>query len=307
MKKHLTKLMDLTKEDILNILNLADQMKRDLKNNKDHKVLSGKTLAMIFKKPSTRTRVSFETGMYQLGGQALFLSANDLQFAQGESIRDTAQALSRYVDGIMLLAIEQEDVESLAQWSTVPVINGLSNFSHPCQILADLMTIREHKGALEDVRLAYIGDGSNVCNSLIVGGLLCGLKISVAVPEGFDPHPDVLTFVKEFTNRNPDDFLLTRKPQLAVEKANVLVTNRWASVGQEFDEDDRKETFADFQINSNILDLADPKAMVLHCLPAYRGEEISSEVFETHANSIFDAIENRLHVQKAIMALLMGS
>lgn len=321
MKKDLTKLMDLTKEDILDILNLADQMKKDLKLGKDHKVLAGKTLSLIFQRPSTRTRISFETGMYQLGGQALFLNMSDqamflnvvdIPFTPREPIQDTARTLSRYVDGIVFRAYNQEDVDALAKWSTVPVINGLSDFAHPCQTLADLMTIKDHMGALKDVRLAYVGDGNNVCNSLIVGSLLCGLKVSVAVPEGYDPHPDVLAFAKNITEKNPDDFLLTRSPKLAVQKANVLVTGKW-TIRQEPDEAeyefeyDIKDTFSDFQINNSILDLADPKAMVLHRLPAFRGDEISEEIFEAHASSIFDGVENRLHVQKAVMAILMGN
>ena len=302
MKKDLTKLMDLTKEEILDILNLADQMKYNLKHGKDHKVLTGKSLAMIFQKASTRTRVSFEVGMYQLGGQPLFLSAADLQIGRGEPVQDTARVLSRYVDGIMIRTFEQSEVEDLAKWSTIPVINGLTDFAHPCQILADLMTIREYLSALEGVRLAYIGDGNNVCNSLIVGGLICGLKVSIAVPEGYDPHPDILAFTQKY----PDSFTLVRNPQEAVKAADVLVTDVWASMGQEAEAEARKKAFAGFQINHELLDLADPKAIVLHCLPAHRGEEISAEALEAHAGPIFDEAENRLHAQKAVMALLMG-
>jgi len=302
MKKDLTKLMDITKEDILNILSLADQMKYNLKHGKEQKVLEGKSLAMIFEKSSTRTRVSFEVGMYQLGGQALFLSANDLQIGRGEPIEDTARVLSRYVDGIMIRTFEQSKVEDLAKWSTIPVINGLTDFAHPCQVLADLMTIREYMSVLEGVRLAYIGDGNNMCNSLIAGGLICGLTVSIAVPEGHDPHPDVLSFAKKY----PGAFHLTRNPQEAARKADVLVTDVWASMGQEAEIEERKKTFSGFQINHDILALADPKAIVLHCLPAHRGEEISAEALEAHAGPIFDEAENRLHAQKAVMALLMG-
>ena len=302
MKKDLTKLMDLTKEDILDILSLADQMKYNLKHGKEHKVLAGKSLAMIFQKASTRTRVSFEVGMYQLGGQALFLSDTDLQIGRGEPVEDTARVLSRYVDGIMIRTFAQSEVEALAKWSTVPVINGLTDFAHPCQVLADLMTIREYLSSLEGVRLAYIGDGNNMCNSLIVGGLTCGLKVSVAVPEGYDPHPDILAFTQKY----PDAFTLSRCPQEAVKSADVLVTDVWASMGQESEAEARKKAFAGFQINNELLDLANPKAIVLHCLPAHRGEEISADVMEAHAGPIFDEAENRLHVQKAVMALLMG-
>jgi len=299
--KHLTKLLDLTTEDILNILSLADQMKYNLKHDKEHKVLAGKTLAMIFQKASTRTRVSFEAGMYQLGGHAMFLSANDLQIGRGEPIEDTARVLSRYVDGIMIRTFAQEEVESLAHWGSIPVINGLTDFEHPCQVLADLMTIREYMSALEGVKLCYIGDGNNMCNSLIVGGLKCGMKVSIAVPVGYEPHRRILDFAEKH-----GDFTLYRSPQEAAEKADVLVTDTWTSMGQEGEADARLKAFDGYQINQELLDLADKKAIVLHCLPAYRGMEISAETLEAHANSIFDEAENRLHAQKAIMALLMG-
>jgi len=299
--KHLTKLMDLSKEEILEILSLADQMKYNLKHGKEHKMLAGKTLAMIFQKASTRTRVSFEAGMYQLGGHAMFLSSNDLQIGRGEPVQDTARVLSRYVDGIMIRTFAQQEVEDLAKWGTIPVINGLTDFAHPCQVLADLMTIREYKSTLEGVRMAYLGDGNNMCNSLIVGGLKCGLIVSVAVPEGYDPHPDVLAFAAEYPNFN-----LYRTPQEAVKKADVVITDVWASMGQEAEAAARQKAFAGYQINNELLDLADSKAIVLHCLPAHRGEEISAEVLEAHAGSIFDEAENRLHAQKAVMALLMG-
>ena len=294
MKKDLTKLMDLTKEDILKILNLADQMKHNLKHGKKEKLLKGKTLAMIFQKPSTRTRVSFEMGMYQLGGHALSLNYQDLQLGHGEPVEDTARSLSRYVDGIMIRASAQSEVEALANWSSIPVINGLTDYAHPCQVLADLMTIREYTNRLEEVRLAYIGSGNNVCNSLIVGGLTCGLKISAAIPQGYDPPPSVLDFAKKY----PQNFNLVRSPRQAADKAEVLVTDIWGDVD--------KESFAEFQINRGLLNLADPKAIVLHCLPAKRGEEITADILEAHAGPIFDEAENLLHVQKAVMALLMG-
>jgi ornithine carbamoyltransferase len=299
--KHLTKLLDLSQEDILNILSLADQMKYNLKHGKDHKVLAGKTLAMIFQKASTRTRVSFEAGMYQLGGHAMFLSANDLQIGRGEPVEDTARVLSRYVDGIMIRTFAQEEVESLAKWGSIPVINGLTDFEHPCQVLADLMTIREYLSALEGVKLCYIGDGNNMCNSLIVGGLKCDMKVSIAVPEGYEPHKTIL----DFANKH-DNFTLYRSPQEAAENADVLVTDTWISMGQESETEARKKAFAGYQINQELLDLADKKAIVLHCLPAYRDIEISADTFEAHANSIFDEAENRLHAQKAVMAMLMG-
>lgn len=300
MKKDLTKMMDLNQEDILNILSRADQMKYNLKHGKEHKELAGKSLAMIFQKSSTRTRVSFETGMYQLGGHALVLNASDLQMGRGEPIEDTARVLSRYVDGVMIRTFHQSDVEDLAKWSTIPVINGLTDFAHPCQVLADLMTIREYQSALEGVKVAYIGDGNNMANSLIVGCLTCGMKISVAVPEGYDPDPLALDFAKGNAS-----FKLTRNPQEAAENADVLITDTWTSMGQEAENAVRLKAFADYQINSALVALAHSKAIVLHCLPAYRGQEITAEVLEAHAGPIFDEAENRLHVQKAVMALLM--
>ena len=301
MKKDLLKLLDLTKQDIIEILDLAGHMKKELKQGKTHHILPGKTLAMIFEKPSTRTRVSFETGMYQLGGQALFLTSNDLQIGRGEPLEDTARVLSRYVDGIMIRTYHQEDVEKLAQWASIPVINGLTDFAHPCQVLADLMTIREYKGALEGVKLTYIGDGNNVCNSLIVGCLTAGMKISVAVPKGYDPHEDILDFAKNY----PGAFTLTRSPEEAAQASDVLVTDVWTSMGQEEEAIRRRRDFAGFQINSELMTLAASNAIVLHCLPAHREEEITAEVFEAHNKEIFDEAENRLHAQKAVMALLM--
>ncbi len=302
MNKDLTKMLDLNRQEILDILDLADQMKYNLKFGREQKVLAGKTLAMIFQKSSTRTRVSFETGMYQLGGQALFLSASDLQMGRGEPIEDTARVLSRYVGGIMIRTFAQREVEVLAQYAAVPVINGLTDYAHPCQILADLMTIREHLSALEGVRLCYIGDGNNVCNSLIVGALTCGMKVAVAVPEGHDPAPDVLSFAAQYAG----DFALLRDPKQAALGADVLVTDVWASMGQESEAAERRAVFAGYQINRELMSLANPKAMVQHCLPAHRGEEIAADVFEEHAGEIFDEAENRLHAQKAVLALLMG-
>ncbi|MCL1863539.1 MAG: ornithine carbamoyltransferase [Defluviitaleaceae bacterium] len=302
MKKHLLKMLDLSKDNILEILNLADQMKYDLKNGISHRVLEGKTLAMIFQKSSTRTRVSFETGMYQLGGQALFLSDKDLQIGRGEPIEDTARVLGRYVNGIMIRTFEQEEVEALAEWSGVPVINGLTDFAHPCQVLADLMTIREQHSVLEGLKMTYIGDGNNMANSLIVGALKCGMKISVATPKGYEPHPDVLAFAKDFST----DFELTTDPSLSVIHSDVVVTDVWASMGQEGEAQKRVKDFAGFQINDNLMQAANKKAIVLHCLPAHRGEEITAEIFEKHADVIFDEAENRLHAQKAVMALLMA-
>ena len=301
--KDLLKLMDLSREDILHILDTADQMKYSQKHGIPHQVLAGKTLAMIFEKNSTRTRVSFETGMYQLGGHALFLSGKESQIGRGEPIEDTARVLSRYCDGIMLRPYGQEEVETLAQSADIPVINGLTDFAHPCQVLADLMTVREKMTRLEGLKLTFIGDGNNMANSLIVGALKCGMKAAVACPEGFEPDPKVLDFAKDFGA----DFQLCRDPKEAAVGADVLVTDVWASMGQEEEKAKRVAAFAGvYQINDELMKLANPGCMVQHCLPAHREEEITTEVFEAHADEIFEEAENRLHAQKAVMALLMG-
>jgi len=275
-------------------------MKYNQKNNLPHDVLKGKQLAMIFAKSSTRTRVSFEVGINQLGGQALFLSQNDLQLGRGESIEDTAKVLSRYVDGIMIRTFKQSDVEELAKHSDVPVINGLTDFSHPCQILADLMTIREYLTVLEGKTVAWVGDGNNVCNSLIVGAATCGMKIRVATPVGYEPDPSAV-------ERVGDALRLTNDPKEAVTGADVVFTDVWTSMGQEGEAKERLEIFAPYQVNDELMSLAKPEAMVQHCLPAHKGEEISESVFNAHAGEIYDEAENRMHVQKAIMAMLMKS
>ncbi len=300
MTKDLLKMSDLSQKDILALLNLADQMKFNLKHGLSHQTLPGKTLAMIFTKASTRTRVSFEAGMYQLGGQALFLSGNDLQIGRGEPVEDTARVLSRYVDGIMIRTFAQAEVEALAQAASIPVINGLTDYAHPCQILADFMTIRERFSTLEGLNVCFVGDGNNMCNSLIVGSLLCGMHISVAVPKGYEPHPDVLSFAGERLH-------LTRDPREAAENADVVFTDVWASMGQEEESQLRREAFKSFQVNAALMALAHPGAMVQHCLPAHRGEEITAEVFDAHASEIFNEAENRLHVQKAVMTTLMST
>lgn len=300
--KHLLKLLDLTAEEISDILNLADQLKYETKNGIEHKLLAGKTLGMIFQKSSTRTRVSFETGMYQLGGQALFLSNRDLQIGRGEPVEDTARVLSRYLDGIMIRTFEQKEVEDLAEYGSIPVINGLTDFCHPCQVLADLMTIREHKGTLEGLKLCFIGDGNNMANSLIVGCLKMGMSVSVACPNGYAPDARVLDFAAAYGDR----FVLTESPAEAAECADVLYTDVWASMGEEAEAELRRRVFAGYQINDEIIDAAKPDAMVQHCLPAHREEEITAKVFEAHADEIFDEAENRLHAQKAVMVRLMA-
>lgn len=300
--KHLLKMMDLSTEEIIEILNLADQLKYELKHGIPHDHLKGKTLGMIFRKASTRTRVSFETGMYQLGGNPLYLSASDMQIGRGEPIQDTARVLSRYIDGIMIRTFDQAEVENLAEYGNIPIINGLTDLSHPCQVLADLMTIREYKGKLDGLKMCYIGDGNNMANSLIVGGLKTGMSVSVACPENYHPAATTLAFAKKY-----DCFELTDDPIKAAKDADVIFTDVWASMGQEGEAEIRKKAFKGFQINDEVTAVAKPDAMVQHCLPAHREEEITAKVFEEHANEIFDEAENRLHAQKAVMVLLMGN
>jgi len=299
--KHLLKLLDLSKEEILSILNLADQLKYEQKHGIAHAHLKGQSLGMIFQKSSTRTRVSFEVGMAQLGGHALFLSSADLQIGRGEPVQDTARVLSRYVDGMMIRTFEQSEVEDLARYGSIPVINGLTDFSHPCQVLADLMTIRETKGRLEGLKLCFIGDGNNMMNSLIVGGLKVGMQVSVACPRGYEPAGSVLEFAVGYD----DQFSLCHAPLEAAKEADVLITDVWASMGQEEEQLKRMKAFAGYQINAQTMAAACPDAMVLHCLPAHREEEITADVFEAHADEIFEEAENRLHAQKAVMTLLM--
>ncbi len=301
--KHLLKMLDLTSEEIIGILNLADQLKYEQKHGIPHKYLEGKTLGLIFEKASTRTRVSFEVGMYQLGGQPIFLSSKDMQIGRGEPVQDTARVLSRYLDGIMIRTFEQSEVEALAEYGSIPIINGLTDFCHPCQILADLMTIREFKGKLDGLKMCFIGDGNNMMNSLIVGALKTGMSISVACPEGYEPHEDVLAFAKEYG----DKFSMFRTPKEAVVDADVVITDVWASMGQEGEAEKRKKAFDGYQVNAELMALAKPDAMIQHCLPAHRGEEITEEVFEAHADEIFEEAENRLHAQKAVMVKCLGS
>ena len=294
--KHLLKLMDLSEKEIIEILNTADQLKYEKKNGIKHHILKGKTLGMIFEKSSTRTRVSFEVGMYDLGGTALFLSSRDLQIGRGEPVQDTARVLSRYLDGIMIRTFDQEEVESLASCGQIPVINGLTDYCHPCQVLADLMTIREYKGSISGNKLCYIGDGNNMTNSLIVGGIKMGMTVSVACPKGYTPDAEIMKWA-EATGR----FTCTDNVLEAAKDADVLYTDVWASMGQEDEAAMRKEIFKGYQINREVMNVAAKDAMVLHCLPAHREEEITAEVFEEHAAEIFDEAENRLHAQKAVL------
>lgn len=294
--KHLLKLMDWSQKEIAEVLNLADQLKFEKKNGIEHHLLKGKTLGMIFSKSSTRTRVSFEVGMYDLGGSALFLSARDLQIGRGEPVEDTARVLSRYLDGIMIRTFDQKEVEDLAKYGSIPIINGLTDYCHPCQVLADLMTIREYKGACAGNKLCYIGDGNNMTNSLIVGGIKMGMEVSVACPKGYEPDAEIMAWAKE-----NGKFTCTDNVLEAAKDADVLYTDVWASMGQEGEAEERKKVFKGYQINAEVMAVADEKAMVMHCLPAHREEEITAEVFEAHANEIFDEAENRLHAQKAVL------
>lgn len=295
------KLSDLSCEEITAVLDLADELKRKKKERIEHKMLKDKTLGMIFKKSSTRTRVSFEVGMYELGGNAIFLSSDNTQMGRGEPAEDTARVLSRYLDGIMIRTYEQEEVETLAKFASIPIINGLTDLCHPCQVAADLMTIREYKKELKGKKLCYIGDGNNMANSLIVGAVKTGMQISVACPGGYEPDDEIVRWAEQ-----NGSLVLSDDPQKCAKDADVLYTDVWASMGMESEIKERREIFAPYQINDEIMSLAKDDAMVLHCLPAHKEEEITEKVFEEHADEIFEQSENRLHVQKAIMVMLMA-
>ncbi|MBO5779291.1 MAG: ornithine carbamoyltransferase [Clostridia bacterium] len=299
--KHLLKLMDLSEQEIIELLNMADQLKYEKHNGIEHHHLKGKTLGMIFSKSSTRTRVSFEVGMYDLGGQALFLSSAHTQIGRGEPVEDTARVLSRYLDGIMIRTFDQEEVETLAKYGSIPIINGLTDYCHPCQVLADLMTIRERKGTLAGKKLVFIGDGNNMANSLIVGGIKTGMEVAIACPKSHQPDAEIMKWASE-----NGKFTCTDDIMAACRDADVLYTDVWASMGQEEEAAERKKIFAGYQINSEVMAVAHEGAMVLHCLPAHRGEEITAEVMEAHADEIFDEAENRLHAQKAVLVKLLG-
>lgn len=300
--KHLLKLADWSGEEIIATLDLADKLKKEKKAGVPHHVLAGKTLGMIFSKASTRTRVSFEVGMYDLGGSALFLSSHDLQIGRGEPVEDTARVLSRFLDGIMIRTFEQKEVEDLAKYGSIPIINGLTDYCHPCQVLADLMTIREHRGALAGNKLCFVGDGNNMANSLIVGGIKTGMKVAIACPSTHKPDAALMKWASE-----NGDFTCTESVLEAAEGADVLYTDVWASMGQEGEADERKLAFAGYCVDDSVMAVAKSDAMVQHCLPAHRGEEITAEVFEAHAGEIFDEAENRLHAQKAVLVRCLGA
>ena len=299
---------ELSTDDVEEILILAEELKAKQKAGIPHPLLQGKTLGMIFEKSSTRTRVSFEVGMYQLGGQALFLSSRDLQLGRGEPIKDTARVLSRYLDGIMIRTYGHERIEELARYADIPVINALSDLLHPCQALTDLLTIREHKGKnLAGLKMAYVGDGNNMTHSLMYAAAKVGMHFAAATPEGYEPNAEVVANAKADATATGATITVTHNPMEAVAGANVIVTDTWASMGQEAEHDARTAVFRPYQVNWELVaESGDARCIVMHCLPAYRGEEITEDVFEEFADVIFDEAENRLHVQKAIIALVMG-
>lgn len=299
-------LQDFTREEIETILKTAEMMKIWNKIGKPHRVLEGKTLAMIFQKPSTRTRISFEVGIYQLGGYGLYLNANDLQLRRGETIADTARVLSRYVDGIMARVFDHKDVEDLAKYASVPVINGLSDFSHPCQALADYQTILEKKGRIQGLKIVYVGDGNNVAHSLMIAGTKLGANVVVATPEGFEPDEKVIKWAEQNAAESGGSFELLHDPVQAVKGADVIYTDVWASMGQEAEAEERRKIFQPFQVNKELVKHAKPDYIFMHCLPAHRGEEVTDDVIDSPNSVVFDQAENRLHAQKAVMALVMG-
>lgn len=305
--KDMLSIHDLSVDEVQEILALAKELKAKQKAGVLHEILKGKTLGMIFEKSSTRTRVSFETGMYQLGGQALFLSNRDLQLGRGEPIRDTARVLSRYLDGIMIRTFGHDRVEELAKWADIPVINALTDLLHPCQVLTDLLTIEEYKGKnLKGLKMAYVGDGNNMTNSFLYGCAKVGMTFVAATPEDYRPDETVFKNALEDAKETGAELSLVTDPKEAVKDADIVVTDTWASMGQEAEHEARKKIFAPYQVNKELLKGADKRVIVMHCLPAYRGEEITEEVLEANANVIFDEAENRLHTQKAIMALTMA-
>ncbi len=304
--KDLLALYALTKAEIMEILKVAADLKSKQKQGIPHPVLAGKTLAMIFTKSSTRTRVSFEVAMCQLGGHPLFLSGQELQLGRGETIADTAKVLSRYVDGIMIRTFAHSDVEELAQHADIPVINGLTDLNHPCQVLADFQTIIENKGSLEGLKLAYVGDGNNVCHSLLNGCAKVGMHISAATPKGYEPWPEILDLAKADARQSGTVIEVTTDPFTAVKDADIIYTDVWASMGQEAEHTERLKIFNPYQVNAQLAKAAKPDYLFLHCLPAHRGEEVAAEVIDGPNSVVFDEAENRLHVQKAVLALTMG-
>jgi ornithine carbamoyltransferase len=296
---------DFSREELQELLASALRLKRELREGREHRLLQGRTLGMIFQKPSTRTRVSFEVAMWQLGGQALFLSAQDLQIGRGEPLKDTARTLSRYLDGIMIRTFAHSEAEELAAFAGVPVINGLTDRLHPCQAMADMLTLLEHYGRLEGLQLAYVGDGNNVAHSLMLAATKLGLHMAVATPPGYEPDQEIVDAARVNGALAGTSLLVTNDPALAVLGAQAVYTDVWASMGQEAEYAERCALFHPYQLNSRLLAQAAPGALVLHCLPAHRGEEISEQVLEGPQSAVFEQAENRLHVQKAILAALL--
>jgi ornithine carbamoyltransferase len=299
--RHFTRVADWSGEELLSTLDLADDLKERQARREEHHLLPGRTLGMIFQKPSTRTRVSFEVGISQLGGTGLYLAASDLQLGRGETLRDTATVLSRYLDGLMIRTFAQDDVEELARHATIPVINGLTDSAHPCQALADVMTIRERLGRLEGVRIAYLGDGNNVCASLMVAAAKLAMEFVAATPEGYEPDPRVVEIAREAGGAVE----LSHDPREAAQGADVLYTDVWTSMGQEEEKERRLRDLAGFGIDDELVGLAGDEAIVLHCLPAHYGEEITEDVLYGRQSAVWGQAENRLHAQKALMALVI--
>lgn len=297
---HLLKMLDVSTKEIEEIINLADQYKYERSHGITRNILEGKTLGMLFQTPSTRTRVSFEVGMFQLGGHALYLPVDELQVGRGEPTEDTARALSRYCDALLVRAFDQDELEYLAKYGTIPVINGMTDYAHPCQVLADLMTIREYKTRLDGLKLAFVGNGGSMMNSTVVAALKCRMNVAVACPENYDPHPDVLDFAAQIGR-----FEMYRDPRGSVRAADVVITDSWIPMGKEEEYDRRIQAFRNFTVNDEVMKYAKPDAMLLHCLPARKGEEITGELFEAHAGEIFDSTENRLHIHKALLTMLL--
>lgn len=305
--KHLLCLSDWSSEEVTETLALAEKLKYENKNGIRHNhLLKGKTLGLIFSKASTRTRVSFEVAMYQLGGYSLFLSANDIQLGRGESMADTAKTLSRYIDGIMIRTFHQSDVETLAQYGSIPVINGLTDSQHPCQILADLQTIKEQKGKYKGIKLCYVGDGNNVANSLLIGCAKVGMDITVATPEGYECDKDSIIKAQEAAKETGASIAVTNDPVKAAKDADVIYSDTWVSMGMEEEKEKRVNTFLPYQVNDALFAYAKPDAIYMHCLPAYRGYEVSEAVIDGPRSVVFDEAENRLHAQKAVLVKLMG-
>ncbi len=304
--EHFISIHDITVDEFHHLLDLGLKLKAETKQGKEHHILKGKVLGMIFTKSSTRTRVSFEVGMYQLGGYPIFLSSNDIQLGRGESIYDTANVMSRFVDGIMIRTFDHQDVIDLAKYGQVPVINGLTDLLHPCQVMADLMTVYEKKGKLEGLKMAYIGDGNNMANSLLYGCAKAGMDISVATPVGYEPDAEVCDNAKADAKLTGSNIVITHDPEEAMANADVVCTDTWVSMGQEAEKAERIKIFKDYQVNDALFAKSKDDSIFIHCLPAYRGYEVTESIIDGPRSVIFDEAENRLHAQKAVMAATLG-